>query len=298
MALMTDEPQRIRVPASDSIQLSAIGRPRDPAAEREGAPVLLVHGLASNARLWDDVALELARRGHPTVAVDLRGHGLSDKPDEGYDFATITADLLAVLDALALERPIVAGQSWGGNVALELGARHADRVRGVIGVDGGTIDLATEFPRWEDCAAAQSPPPLIGTPLVQLERHIRSAHPDWPETGIRGSLGNFEVRADGTVAPWLTRERHMRILRALWEQRPRELYQRIGVPVLLLPAEGSQDRPDRIERRRRSIEAAEAAIPTVRVRWFRPADHDLHAQKPIECATVIADAAAEGFFGR
>jgi len=46
-------------------------------------PFVLVHGLASNARLWDGVARRLAGAGHSSAAVDLRGHGRSDKPDTG-----------------------------------------------------------------------------------------------------------------------------------------------------------------------------------------------------------------------
>ncbi|MDQ1426431.1 MAG: lipase, partial [Acidimicrobiaceae bacterium] len=86
----------------------------------DGRPFLLVHGLASNARLWDGVADHLAAADHAVVTVDQRGHGQSSKPDHGYDFATVVADLVALIDALDLDRPIVAGQSWGGNVVLEL----------------------------------------------------------------------------------------------------------------------------------------------------------------------------------
>ena len=85
-------------------------------------PFLLVHGLASNARMWDGVAVVLAAAGHPVVAVDQRGHGRSSKPDEGYDFDTIVADLVALIASLGWVRPVVVGQSWGGNVVIELGA--------------------------------------------------------------------------------------------------------------------------------------------------------------------------------
>ena len=63
-------------------------------------PCLLVHGLASNCRTWESVAERLHAFGHPVAAVDQRGHGRSDKPPEGYDYATLCRDLLLVLDAL------------------------------------------------------------------------------------------------------------------------------------------------------------------------------------------------------
>jgi hypothetical protein len=68
--------------------------------------------------------------------------------------------------------------------------------------------------------------------------------------------------------------------------------------MLLLPAEGPRDEPDRRDQRRHSVETAEAAIPCIRVHWFRSADHDLHAQKPDETAAVIAQAVTDGFFSR
>jgi pimeloyl-ACP methyl ester carboxylesterase len=87
-------------------------------------PVLLVHGLSSNARLWDAVAGHLADAGHPVVAVDLRGHGASaaiadDEPDA---IAQAAHDLAAVCTDLGWPSPVVAGQSWGGNVVLQLAA--------------------------------------------------------------------------------------------------------------------------------------------------------------------------------
>ena len=152
-----------------------------------GPRSLLVHGLASNARLWDGVATRLAGRGHPVAAVDQRGHGQSDKPDSGYDFATLTEDLAAVLAALDWpddRTPLAAGQSWGANVVLELAIRHPGAVGGLVLVDGGTMDLADRFADWPTCEAALAPPPLLGTKAVDFEAMIRLHHPDWPEEGI------------------------------------------------------------------------------------------------------------------
>jgi len=290
------EPDRLSIPATGGVRLSAIVRAPDPGVDPQPIPFLLAHGLASNARLWDGVAGRLAAGGFTSVAIDQRGHGHADKPDDGYDFATVTADLVAVIDALGLDRPVVAGQSWGGNVALELGARHPDRIRGVVAVDGGTIELSREFPTWDACAERLAPPPLVGMPLARIEGYIRGAHPDWPDAGIAGTLANFDLRPDGTIAPWLTRERHMAILRQLWLHHPTERYPLVSVPVLLTPAEAPGDPAPRITSRRLGIEAALAGLPAARVHWFRPADHDIHAQHPDELADVMIDAVRDGFF--
>lgn len=251
-------------------------------------PVLLVHGLASNARLWDGVAVALAADGHPVAAVDLRGHGRSDAPDDGYDVSTVAGDLAGLLGALGWERPVVAGQSWGGNVVIELAARRPDAVGAVAGIDGGTIDLQRRFPRWEDCAEALAPPPLAGTPLVDVERRLRRMHPDWPETGIQGQLACFRVHEDGTVSPWLARERHLLVLRGLWEHRPADAYPRLEAPVLLVGAVGDDgdDGPPF------GLADAAAALPRARIVPMR-GDHDLHAQHPVAVAGLLAELADE-----
>jgi pimeloyl-ACP methyl ester carboxylesterase len=247
-------------------------------------PFLLVHGLASNARMWDGVASRLADAGHAAAAVDQRGHGQSDKPDTGYDFETLTDDLVSVMDALGFDRAIVAGQSWGGNVAIELALRHPERLRGIACIDGGTIELARSFPEWDDAAVALAPPELAGTPIAQIETYMRQAHADWPEEGIAGALANFDVSPDGIAAPFLTRERHMTILRGLWAHRPSTLYGDIKVPVLIVAA--SELTPLR-----------DASTRIARVRAVRvPAHHDIHAQHPDVIAGLLLDALADGFY--
>jgi pimeloyl-ACP methyl ester carboxylesterase len=248
---------------------------------------LLVHGLASNARMWDGVAGRLVAAGHGVVAVDLRGHGRSDRPATGYDFATVTDDLHELVERLELDRPVAVGQSWGGNLVVELAARFPDLVRGIACVDGGTIDLQDRFPDWEACRIALAPPELAGIPATAMEARVRAMHPDWPETGIAGVMANFEVRVDGTVAPRLTLDRHLAILRGLWEHRPLARLAQVRVPVLLLPADSGEG-PSAADKRA-SIERARAAGPGIRVRWFTPADHDVHAQRPAEVAAALLE---------
>jgi len=251
----------------------------------ERTPFLLVHGLASNARLWDGVAAALAAAGHAVVAVDQRGHGQSSKPDDGYDFATVTADLVALTGLLGLQRPIAVGQSWGGNVVLELGATHPAAVAAVVAVDGGFIELGSRFPNWDACCRALTPPRLAGTPAERMRGWMRNAHPDWPQSGIDGAMANFEVCDDGTIRPWLTLDRHLMILRSLFEHRPSQRYRHVAVPTLLVPADTGD--VAWTNDKRAAVEAAVAALPDGRAHWFSPADHDIHAQYPAELAEVL-----------
>jgi pimeloyl-ACP methyl ester carboxylesterase len=82
-------------------------------ADDSARPVVLLHGLASNARIWELVAPRLVRLGLRPLAPDGRGHGLTDKPDGDYGFETFRRDTLAFIDACNLERPILVGHSWG-----------------------------------------------------------------------------------------------------------------------------------------------------------------------------------------
>jgi pimeloyl-ACP methyl ester carboxylesterase len=291
-----DDMEGRRVPVAEGVELAVDAWPPANDAVADAPPFVLVHGLASNARMWDGVAQALVGAGHPVFTVDLRGHGRSSKPGGPYGVRTVASDLVALIEALGLEgvsRPIVAGQSWGGNVVLELAARRPDLVRGIACIDGGWLEPSRDFASWEACREALSPPRLAGRRLQEIEGYIRSAHPDWPETGIRGVLGNFEIRPDGTIAPWLTFERHIEVLRGLWDDHPAERYPGMSIPVLLVPVAGGED--ERTQRRRRQVDEASTAIPNARVRWFT-GDHDIHAQHPIELAGVLHDLTADGFF--
>ena len=279
--------EELRVTGCDGVQLAV--RMSSGPGDRSPAFVL-VHGLASNARLWDGVIAELTRRGHPVAAVDLRGHGRSDQPDRGYDMATVADDVALVIDALGWSRPAVVGQSWGGNVVVELVHRHPDVARLVVGVDGGTIDLRRRFPCWEDCARRLAPPLLAGTPRAELERRLREAHPGWPDQSIDGVLASFRGLDDGTIEPWLTLDHHLQVLRGLWEHDPFDCFPTITAPVLLLPADDGD--ASTTAEKETAVARALATLPAGRVHWFRPADHDVHAQHPVELAAALHDAAS------
>jgi pimeloyl-ACP methyl ester carboxylesterase len=177
-------------------------------------------------------------------------------------------------------------------VAVELAARHPGLLRGIACVDGGWLSFR-HFGDWEEVRDRLAPPKTEGTPLADLEARFRSMHPDWPESGLQGALACFEVRADGTVAPWLTLDRHLAILRAMWEEDLAAVLPNVAVPALLVPCASGDDAWT--ERKRREVANAESLIPTARTQWFT-ADHDVHAQHPVEVAGLLAGTLDEGFW--
>jgi pimeloyl-ACP methyl ester carboxylesterase len=166
---------------------------------------VLVHGLASNARMWDGVAISLATRGYRAIAIDQRGHGRSDKTDFGYDMSGVAHDLRTLLDELGLQRPVVAGQSWGANVVVEMAAAYPGRTRGVVPVDGGFIDLKSKFPDWDACRRSSQALPqrsskagyearmLIGRKRASRGRSLTSSS-EPTQRSLRGSPSSVTSR--------------------------------------------------------------------------------------------------------
>ena len=96
----------------------------------EGPPLLLVHGWPENWYAWRLLMPALAQR-FQVIAVDQRGIGLSDKPEDGYDTGTLAGDLVALMDALGHERFAVVGHDTGFAIGYALAADHPERVERV-----------------------------------------------------------------------------------------------------------------------------------------------------------------------
>ena len=265
-----------------------------------GQPVALVHGLASNCRIWDLVAPILAEEFR-VVALDQRGHGQSFKPDTGYDFATVVSDLDGFVDSLGLTHPIIVGHSWGGDVALEYDIAYPGKARGLCFVDGGTIEISGRAD-WtlEDAMREMAPPLWTGVTLEAFSARLRSRSIAMDNPHIQDIvLANFNVQEDGTIASRLSRENHLRIIEALWDHKPSELYPKVRCPVLLMPARQKGDASPQARRFRReeSIARAESLLPKGKTVWMEDSIHDVPIQRPELVASTIATHINNRFFG-
>ena len=102
-----------------------------------GTPIVFIHGALLNSDLWRRQLDTLSDR-FQCIAYDLRGHGRSGKTDtKRYSTPLFARDLLRILDALRIEKPILCGLSLGGMIAQTFAARYPHRVRGLILCDTG-----------------------------------------------------------------------------------------------------------------------------------------------------------------
>ncbi|MBJ2122573.1 alpha/beta fold hydrolase [Arthrobacter sp. MSA 4-2] len=100
----------------------------------EGPAVLLVHGWPEDSYAWRSV-LEPLAKDHTVIAVDQRGIGLTEKPADGYDTATLADDLAALMTELGHEKFSVVGHDTGYFIGYALAADHRDRVERFAGVE-------------------------------------------------------------------------------------------------------------------------------------------------------------------
>ena len=101
-------------------------------------PVVLVHGIAGSAILWQANLSAIGAR-HKVFAVDLPGHGRSGKPGGRYDIDLFTRSLLGFLDACGLERVVLAGHSLGGHACLKLALERPERLARLVLIDSGGL---------------------------------------------------------------------------------------------------------------------------------------------------------------
>jgi pimeloyl-ACP methyl ester carboxylesterase len=110
-----------------------------------GEPALVfIHGWCCNQAMWRNQIEEFAAK-HRILAVDLRGHGESDKPDQDYEIAGFVDDTTWLMREIGLDRPVIIGHSMGGVTTLNLLRKHPDIARAVLLVDAGIMPLPDEI---------------------------------------------------------------------------------------------------------------------------------------------------------
>lgn len=257
---------------------------RPAGAAREPA-LLLLHGLSSNARVWERMAEQLPDRR--VVALDQRSHGLSDRPATGYALDDLVADAAHVVRELGLGRPLVVGHSWGAMIALHLAAEHPELAAGLVFVDGPAASFS-RLMTWEEAAQRMQPPlPRYAAIDAAVEAQRSSLGDAWADdllTFVRAGL----VEVDGGLASTLTSDVRLQILRELFDAQPELLFAGVEGPVLLAMAgqlwPGAPS--EFAERRRRTVDEVVELRPDAQVRWYE-SRHDVPLIRPAELAADV-----------
>lgn len=150
----------------------------------DGPPVVLSHGITDNGLCWTDLAQALEGE-YDVVMYDARGHGLSDAPEEAYSYAELAADLVGLIRALELERPVLIGHSMGASTTAVVAAGSPELVRGAVLEDPPWRDDAFGASREEQTARmAEWRADILKRRDQNLDEVIaqcRADNPDWPE---------------------------------------------------------------------------------------------------------------------
>jgi pimeloyl-ACP methyl ester carboxylesterase len=174
-----------------------------------GPTLVLAPGLTANAHFFETLLGHLAPRLR-VLAFDLRGRGLSDKPEQGYTMADHAADMIGAWDALGLDRIVMGGHSFGGLLTFFLAAHHPERIaRTVIidapaEVDPGILDqikptldrLEVSFPSWDEYLARIKSMPYYDDwewdPALDV--YYRSDVEDLPDGTLRARCRPAHIR--------------------------------------------------------------------------------------------------------
>lgn len=291
------EPAGFMVTSGDGERVHFLdwGGPTDPPV----APgVVAVHGIGGTAWLWTPVARRLGgQRGvRHVVAMDLRGHGLSDAPTEDgtYDLGRHAQDVVAVAEGAGIlhgagDRVVLAGHGFGAIAAAYAALELGERCAGVVLVDGGWEDLETatgldtdEFLRGID------EPPEVMRSLSAFLRDRREFDPaTWDADQERAARSTVVETHAGRVVPSARPHATEATVRVMFEYTPIPVLTRIDAPITALRAADDETRS-----RARALADASAARqaaghgPIVTFA-FDGVGHNLMRYRPREVAAAI-----------
>ena len=268
----------------------------------QGKNIVLIHGLASNCSIWDLVGPLLAKT-NSVKAIDQRGHGLSSKPNQGYDFETVTNDLHLFLKTNKIDNPLLVGHSWGGSVALNFAAHHPEMISGLCLIDGGLIEISSIPGNSLEKALVDMAPPLFNNLTEEFLRQ-RIAERDWGERdslSLQNDLANivmanFQEIPDGTITPRFKRSNHLQVVEAFWNHQPSSLFSSVKCTVLNMPARLNDDETSIQTLRKNLIVQAVKHIEKFETVWLENSIHDVPLQRPILVASTISSHLKKGFF--
>ena len=197
-----------------------------------GRPVVLLAGYQT-AHIFDDFALKLAASFH-VYGITRRGYGASSRPEEGYTAQRSADDVVAVMDALQLQSPVLAGHSWGGQDLTTIGVQHPDRVAALVYLNSAedpTLVLSDYGLKPADSSKLPASMRTPGQPDLRSfqayrEWQLQAHGVAYPESELRQM---YAANPNGSVGRFLASQK---VRDAIFAGRRKPEFARIRVPVL------------------------------------------------------------------
>ncbi len=297
------EPQGFMVRADESTRVHFLDWGAPEAAGADGAEpswgtepaVLLLHGLAGTAWAWAPVARRLAAT-HRVIAPDLRGHGLSDAPPDGYDPETLAADALAVAEGAGLlgtNGLILVGHGFGAIVAATAAARLGDRCAGLVLVDGGWEDAesATGLEPAELLRGLEEPPEVLRSMAAYLADRRDFDPASWDADQERAARAAIVELPAGRVVSSARAHALAGCVDAMYAYRPHSTLAAVTAPIVVMVAMDDEAGTHRRLLARAQDAMVAAGRPAMTVIDLPSVAHNLARYAPDVVANAIAPVA-------
>ena len=261
----------------------------------DGAGVLLVHGLSSTAWSWAPVARRL-RAARRVVAADLRGHGLSDAPTEGYDPGTFAEDAVAVAEGSGLlgapdDRIVVAGHGFGAFVAAWTAAALGSRCAGVVLADGGweSLEAASGMDVDEFLRGLDEPPEVMASMGAFLADRRAFDPASWDADQERAARATVVETHAGHVVPSTRPHVSEACVRAMFGYEPAATLAAVAAPVTAIVAADDESGSRTVALERASMTRVAGGRDPIRIVFLGHTGHNLMRYRPDDvCAAILA----------
>jgi pimeloyl-ACP methyl ester carboxylesterase len=291
----------VEVGPGDRIHFLDWGGPSNPAGEpHTPAPgVLLIHGLSNTAWSWTPVARRL-RAVRQVVAMDLRGHGLSDAPTEGYDSATLAEDVVAVAEGSGLlrspaDRVLLAGHGFGAIVGAWAAVALQERCAGLVLVDGGweALEVATGVDVDEFLRGIEEPPEVMRSMAAFLADRQEFDPATWDADQEHAARATVVETHAGKVVPSTRPHATEASVRAMFEYNPSATLRAVRAPVLALLAADDEAGSRAAALADASRARVAAGLPAIERIDFPHDGHNLMRYRPDAVSAAILSIARE-----